>query len=127
MRLARYLRVARHYNGPLEGVCDSMGCQRFPCAWWSVEIQSRVRKGLDCPEPPLVEDFALYPRDLDWGIVTRSRLTWMFRLQRGTCTHVEPRISCLDRDLESFQTCFPEQLSDCMLQPGATESSHSFW
>src|SRR6266496_2158929 len=41
--------------------------QRFPCAWWSVKIQSRVRKGLNCPEPPLVEDFMLYPHDLDCG------------------------------------------------------------
>src|SRR5712691_5917500 len=41
--------------------------------------------------------------------------------------HVEPRSSCLDHDRDCFQTCFPEQLSDCMMEPGATESSHRFW
>ena len=65
MKLALNLRIAGNQDGSIEAVGDGMGRQRFSCTWRSMKIQSSVRKGLNFPEPPLVEDLTLYPYDLN--------------------------------------------------------------
>src|SRR5436305_14222200 len=65
MKLALNLRIAGNQDGSIKAVGDSMGCQRFSCSWRSMKIQSSMRKRLNFPEPPLVEDLTLYPYDLD--------------------------------------------------------------
>src|SRR5205823_9894709 len=65
MKLALNLRVTGNHDGSIEAVGNSMSRQRFPCPWGSMKIQGGVWKRLDSPEPPLVEDFALYSDNLD--------------------------------------------------------------
>ena len=35
--------------------------------------------------------------------------------------------SCRDGNLEVFQTCLVKQLSNCVMEPRATESIHGYW
>ena len=65
MKLALNLRIAGNQDGSIEAVGDGMGRQRFSSTWRSMKIQSSVRKGLNFPKPPLVEDLTLYPNDLN--------------------------------------------------------------
>src|SRR5437588_12639485 len=65
MKLALNLSIAGNQDGSIESVGNGMGRQRFSCSWRPMKIQSSVWKGLNFPEPPFIEDLALYPYDLN--------------------------------------------------------------